>query len=140
MDIHTGSLQKSQNVIGTKYWLFQVIPPLSMLGVLFVTDKGPALVFLTGLYLFPVLFSLISIIAKLFSFRKRKYFLVRPVLTVAVFVSIFTIAQLTYNAALEQAVSEARVIHDQCNKDLLCPKNPIGWDLIMHLTQVRVRI
>ena len=49
MDIHTGSLQKSQNVIGTKYWLFQVIPPLSMLGVLFVTDKGPALVFLTGL-------------------------------------------------------------------------------------------
>ena len=119
---------KSQSTKGVKYWLFQIVPPLLMLGVLFVTDKGSALVFLAGFYLFPVLFSIISIFAKLFDFRKRKYFLIRPVLTVAVFVSTLIIAHWSYNVALEQAIVEARIIHGQCNKNLLCPKNLINWE------------
>lgn len=113
--------------MGIRFWCFQLLPPLSMLGVLFATDSSTSLVFLTGLYVLPVLFSLISICAKLFNLRKRKYYLIRPSLTIAIFVLIITIAQWSYNMALEQAIDEARLIHQLCNKELLCPENPKGW-------------
>ena len=99
-----------------------------MLGVLFAADSGTSLVFLTGLFIFPVLFSVISIIAKLFNFKKRKYYLVRPTLTIAIFVLILFIAHWTYKLALEQAIDEARLIHQQCKENSLCPENPIGWE------------
>ena len=37
---------KSKEIPGTRHWLFQVIPPLLMLGILFATDNGSALVFI----------------------------------------------------------------------------------------------
>jgi hypothetical protein len=67
---------------GVKHWLYQIIPPLLMLGILFSTDSGTALVFLAGTLIIPTLISAISIIVKLLKFKKRKYFLVRPLLTI----------------------------------------------------------
>ena len=113
--------------INYKHWLLQTIPPLLMLGVLFATESGAALVFLTGFYIFPVLFSVISIIAKLIFFKKRRYYLVRPLLTIVIFFIILSIARWTYQLALEDAINEAKIIQEQCQKQLICPSNPSGW-------------
>ena len=112
---------------GWKHWLFQVVPPLLMLCLFLATSSGTSLVFMAGFLILPVLISLISIIAKLIFFKKRKYHLVRPALTVAVFILIFVIAHWTYAMALEHTVREAREIHRQCNRNQVCPASPAGW-------------
>lgn len=112
---------------GTRHWLFQFTPPLLMLGVFLMTTSGTALVFITGFLILPVLISLISIIAKLILFKTRKYYLVRPLLTIAIFVLIFVIAHWTYAVARDQAIAAAGKIHRQCNEIKTCPANPAGW-------------
>ena len=114
---------------GVKHWLYQVIPPLLMLCVLFATDSGAAMVFLAGIFMLPTLISVISIITKLFQIKKKKYYLVRPLLTISLFTLILGIAQWTYRIALEQASSAAKAIHDECNLKSYCPENPPGWDI-----------
>ena len=116
-------------IYGAKYWLHQVIPPLLMLGILFSTDSGTALVFMAGIFIIPTLISTLSIIVKLFNFKKRKYFLVRPLLTIVFFILILVISQWSYKIALEQATSAAQVIHGECNSKSYCPENPSGWDV-----------
>ncbi len=98
-----------------------------MLSILFVTRSGSSLVFLAGIFIIPVFISLISIIAKLIFFKKRKYYIVRPILTVAVFLLILITAHWTYKVAREEAIDVAKIIHQQCNKALSCPKYPAGW-------------
>lgn len=120
---------KGNQTLGMKHWLLQVIPPMSMLGLLIATTSGTSLVFLVGLLILPVLFSLISIVAKLIFFKKRKHYLVRPLLVIAMFILIIYIANWSYQVALEQTINEARMIHDQCNKNLICPENPVGWQV-----------
>lgn len=127
MSTDVASGEKTVRAYGAKHWLLQIIPPSLMLGVLFSTTRGTSLVFIAGFLALPVLISLISIIVKLTSFRRRKYFLVRPLLTIAVFILIFVIADRTYHSALEQAVDEAREIHRHCNETGLCPEHPAGW-------------
>lgn len=112
---------------GMRHWLLQVVPPLLMLGIFFATTNGTSLVFLAGFLLVPVLVSAISIVAKLIFFKKRKYHLVRPLLTLAVFGLILYLANLTYASALEQAIAAGRQIHEQCGRDSACPDNPAGW-------------
>jgi hypothetical protein len=121
------SSKEKHETTGTKHWLFQVIPPLLMLCILFATESGTSLVFLAGIFIIPVFISLISIIAKLIFFKKRKCYLVRPVLTVAVFFLILSIAHWTYNVALGQAINAAKIIHQQCNENSVCPVNPVDW-------------
>ena len=113
MNERINSNDKHQTIPGTKHWLFQVIPPLLMLGILFATNNGSALVFLAGFFILPVLFSIISIIVKLIFFKKRKYFLIRPLLTIIVFAFIMGLALSTYDIALKQAVSAAELIHKE---------------------------
>ncbi len=120
---------KGSEPLGKKHWLFQTVPPLLMLSILFFTNNGSSLIFLSGLFILPVLISFVSIIGKLFRFKKRKYFLIRPFLTIAFFFLILFIAQWTYNIAREQAIDAAQQIHDACNKELICPANPDGWDV-----------
>jgi len=121
---------KDNNIIyGTKHWLYQVIPPSLMLFILFATDNGTALVYLTGIYILPVLISILSIIVKIFKFKKKKYYLVRPFLTIVFFILILAISQWTYKIALEQATSAAQLIHDECNSKSFCPENPSGWEV-----------
>ena len=105
----------------------QIVPPLLMFAILPMTTSGTALVYLSGLLLLPVLVSVISIVVKAIFFRKKKYHLVRPLLTIAVFLAIIFIANRTYQVALEQTVIEARKIHRQCNENSACPENPQGW-------------
>lgn len=112
-----------------KHWLYQTLPPVSMLGVLFATENGTALVFLAGMFVIPVLISFISLLAKVFRFKKRKYFMVRPALTIIFFFLILMISHWTYTIALEDATKAARVIHEQCNQFKSCPENPDGWQV-----------
>lgn len=121
--------ENESNKPDIKHWLFQTLPPLSMLGILFTTDSGTALGFLTGLFVIPVFISLISIIVKVFRFKKRKYYMIRPALTIAFFFLILAISQWTYKLALEDATNAARIIHEECNKNKLCPENPEGWEI-----------
>ena len=121
------STEKNRQPLGMKHWLYQIVPPLLMLCVLFSTSSGTSLVFLAGIFIIPVLVSLISIIAKLIFFKKRKHYLVRPLLTIAIFILIFIIANWTYKIALDQTIDEARLIHQQCNDNFACPENPAGW-------------
>jgi len=114
---------------GVKHWLYQVIPPLLMLSILFSTDNGAALVFLVGILLIPALISALSIIINLFKFKKRKYYLVRPLLTIVFVILILAISQWTYKVALEQATRTAQVIHNECNSKSYCPENPSGWEV-----------
>ena len=100
-----------------------------MLGIFLTTDKGTALVFIAGIFIFPVLFSIISIIAKLIFFKKKKYYLIRPLLTIAIFILILAIANWTYDSARTQAINAARKIHEHCNAHQLCPTNPLGWEV-----------
>lgn len=112
---------------GLRHWLLQILPPLLMLSVLFAATQGPSLVYLAGLFVIPVLISAISILAKLIFFGKRKYFLVRPALTIAIFVLLLVIADLSYDRALAQTVESARAIHRHCNDQGVCPRRPGGW-------------
>ncbi len=118
---------KNRQTPGMKHWLYQIVPPLFMLCVLFATSSGTSLVFLAGIFIIPVLVSFISIIVKLIFFKKRKYYLIRPLLTIATFILILIIANRTYKIALAQTIDEARIIHQQCNHNLICPENPVGW-------------
>lgn len=112
---------------GIRHWLFQIVPPLLMLLVFATTTSGSSLVFIAGFLVFPVLFSLISVIARLIFFSRKKYYLIRPLLTIAIFALILVTANRAYEIALDQAVDEARLIHQQCNKSSRCPENPAGW-------------
>ena len=123
------SSDNNNEALGIKHWLFQVIPPLSMVGVLFATNKGSALIYLAGILVIPVLISFFSVIIKLIFFKKKKYFLIRPCLTIAIFILLFAIFQWSYDIALEDAISSAKVIHQQCNDDLVCPERPEGWEV-----------
>ena len=127
MSAETTSAESDSVTPGMKHWLFQIVPPLLMLGMFVITTNGTSLVFLVGLLVLPVLVSLISFIARLIFYKKRKYYLVRPALTIAVFALVLVIADWTYKAALDQTVSEARIIHRQCNENAACPENPAGW-------------
>ena len=129
MDIDVASTEKENKTLGMKHWLLQAIPPSLMLCVFFTTTSGTSLVFITGFLVLPVVVSFISIIAKLIFFRKRKYYLIRPILTIAVFILIFIIANWTYKIALDQTINEARIIHQQCNENLACPEYPVGWQI-----------
>ena len=129
MDTDAAAAQTGATPPAMKHWLLQVVPPLLMFSVFLMTASGTSLVFLVGFMILPVLFSLISIIAKLIFFRKRKYYLIRPILTIAVFILIFIIANWTYKIALDQTINEARIIHQQCNENLACPENPVGWQI-----------
>jgi hypothetical protein len=100
-----------------------------MLSILFLTRNGSSLVFLAGLFVLPVLISFFSILFKLIKFNKKKYYLVRPILTIAIFFLIIAIAQWTYKVALDEIIYETKIIHDECNLYSICPKNPNGWDV-----------
>jgi hypothetical protein len=115
--------------LGTKHWLFQTVPPLLMLTILVFTKNGSSLVFLAGFFILPVLISFISILVKLIRFKKRKYFLLRPILTIAIFMLILFVAHWTYNTAKDQAVEAAKIIHEECNKNLICPTHPDDWEV-----------
>ena len=127
MDNYEKSTSHDFTQLGKKYWLSQTLPPLLMFGVLFLTENGTALVFLTGFLLLPVLFSFISIIAKFIRFKRRKYFMLRPFLTILNFSLIIGIAIWTYETALEQAIQAAEVLQKSCNENLVCPENPPDW-------------
>ena len=114
---------------GTWHWTFQILPPALILGTLFAAGNGVALVFLAAIFLIPVLFSFISIILKLFAFRSRKYYLLRPVLTVAFFFAVLGIAQWSYDVALNQATAAAEQLQQQCNARGVCPERPEGWSV-----------
>lgn len=112
---------------GLRHWLLQLLPPLSMLSVLLMTTSGTSLVFLVGFLLLPVLISLLSLLVKLVFFRQRKYYLARPLLTIAVFVLVLAIAEWTYAQARNQALDEARRIQRLCAENRGCPQRPPGW-------------
>ncbi|GJM05155.1 MAG: hypothetical protein DHS20C09_11460 [marine bacterium B5-7] len=113
---------------GVKHWLYQIIPPLLMLCILFATDNGTSLVFLAGVFILPVFISAISIILKLFNLQEKKYYLPRPVLTIVFFILILAISQWSYKIALEHATNAAQLIHNECNSKSYCPENPSGWE------------
>jgi hypothetical protein len=127
MKVETAATDKINQPPGIRHWLFQIVPPLLMFGVLLTTRNGTSLVFVASFLLLPVLVSLISIIAKLIFFNRKKYHLVRPVLTIAVFILILCIAHWTYQIALDRTVDEVSSIHQQCNEELACPESPVGW-------------
>jgi len=129
MNADATSAEQNNELFGMRHWLYQVVPPLLMLGILFTTTRGAALIFLAGIFVFPVFISIISIIAKLIFYRKQKYFLVRPLLTIAMYILIIILTNWTYQIALTQTVQEAELIHHQCNKNLTCPEIPTGWKL-----------
>ncbi len=127
MEIDVISAEKDNRSPGMKHWLFQITPPSLMLCVFFTTTNGTSLVFIAGFLVLPVIVSLISIIAKLIFYKKRKYYLARPLLTIAMFVLVLVVANWTYQTALDQTIGEARNIHQQCKDNGACPENPVGW-------------
>ena len=119
--------QPDKKQFGKRHWLLQAIPPSLILLTLFSTRSGTALVFIVGFFVIPVLVSLVSILFKLLDFRNRKFFLVRPVLTIVFFFMVIAIAQISYSTALEQATEAATILHEQCNTNGVCPAQPEGW-------------
>ena len=130
MNTESAALQAHTRPPAIRHWLLQTLPPLLMFGIFFMTRSGSALVFLIGFLLLPVLISLISIVAKLVRYRQRRRYLLRPILTVAVFISIFAIAESTYQAGRTQAIAAGRVIQQQCQLQGACPDTPAGWQKI----------
>lgn len=119
--------EDNNKTYGVGHWLYQVIPPLLMLCILFTTEKGTALVFYVGFLLIPTFISVVSIFIKLFNLGKKKYYLLRPLLTILFFILILAISQWSYKMALNQAIEAAKIIHEECNANLVCPENPKGW-------------
>ncbi len=115
--------------LGTYHWWLQAVPPICVLAPLFGTRSGAALVFLVGFFLIPVLVSLVSIVFKLLAFKQRKYFLLRPTLTILFFLLVLSIAHWSYSVALEDATNAALRVHQQCQSDGVCPAAPEGWSV-----------
>lgn len=112
---------------GVKHWLFQLLPPLIVLGCILSTREGPNLIFLTGVLFLPALVSAISIIGKLILFNKRKYFLFRPLLTIFALFGLITLAHHSYQSALAQTKIAAEQIQQTCQAQQQCPEHPSGW-------------
>ena len=106
-----------------RFYIAQIIPPLVLLLVL--NAQGPGLWFIMGLPALCGLISLLSIIIKLFQFKKNKQRLIRPLLTVLIFVLIFSVAQLSYKHAHSLAQSQAQILLLSCQP--ACPKSINGW-------------
>lgn len=123
----TTSPDAADELPGLKHWLLQVVPPCLILVPMFSTRNGAGLVFLVGFFVIPVLISLISIVFKLFRFRKRKYDLLRPVLMVVLFFGALSATQWSYEVALEQAEDAAVLLQKQCQSEGTCPASPAGW-------------
>ncbi len=98
-----------------------------MTGLLFVSESGSTVAFLLGFLLLPVMISIISILIKLFRFKKKKAFLLRPVLTIIMFFFLLSMVHMTFAIAVEQASQEARLIARSCNQLLFCPETPNSW-------------
>ena len=114
---------------GTKHWLFQILPPCLMLLPLLITKDGTGFVFLAGIFILPALISILSILIKLFSFKRKKHFFLRPILTVLFMVFLFVVASWSKSIALEEAVTIAESLLNQCNAMSKCPDKPDGWEI-----------
>ena len=110
------------------HWVFQLAPPTLILCTLFSTRNGSALVFLAGFFIIPVLISIVSIVLKLLAFSARKYFLLRPVLTIIFFGTVMGISAWSYEIALGQATEAAERLQQQCRSEVVCPTEPSGWN------------
>ncbi len=119
--------EEQVTVPGLKHWLFQAVPPAIMLIPLLVSRDGTGFVFLAGIFFIPALISIVSILIKLFSFRKKKYYFLRPVLTILFLALLVIVAGWSKSIALAQAVSVAESILEQCNNSSGCPDKPEGW-------------
>ena len=109
------------------HWLFQLCPPFTML--YFLSSYGPQLWIQLSLPCLCFLVSFISLISKLTNFQRSKSYLLRPVLTIMVFLLLYSLALLSYKRALHEAkivydeMSERCVSKDKCNINLE------GWKL-----------
>lgn len=109
-----------------KHWFLQIFPPISILFLL--SDRGPALSYLIGMWGVFTFISFISIVLKLFNFKKNRKKLLRPFLTCFVFFTLFSLATLSYEKAKKMAIFEAEKINDVCNKMGRCPNELSGWE------------
>lgn len=114
---------------GLKHWLFQILPPLLMLVPMFITKDGTGFVFLAGIFIFPALISILSILFKLFSFRRKKYYFLRPILTVLFMLLLIVVSLWSQSLARKQAVSVSESMLIKCNAMSKCPQSPDGWEI-----------
>ncbi len=108
------------------HWLFQILPPISVL--FFLSENGPALSHMIGLWGLFASISFVSIIMKLYNFKKKKKYLPRPVLTCLVLFVLVILALTSYNTALNRAQVEARQIAEMCKHQGRCPIELPGWE------------
>lgn len=113
--------------LSARHWVFQIAPPTLLLLTLSSTQRGPALVYLAGIFIIAALVSFISIAFKLIAFKRRKQFLLRPILTIFFLGVALAIVNWSYGVALRQATDAAELLHQQCKSDLVCPTEPDGW-------------
>ena len=121
--------QNSGRQFGVRHWVYQTAPPLLLLFTLYGTDRGGSLVYVAGFFAIPALVSVVSICFKLLDIRNRKYFLLRPGLTVFFFSMILLVANMSYEVALRQATQSAEIVHERCIADRSCPSEPAGWEI-----------
>ena len=114
---------------GLKHWLFQLLPPFLMLVPIIITKDGTGFVFLAGIFIFPTLISILSVLFKLFSFNKNKYYFARPILTVLFMAVLFVISLWSQSIAKEQALTIAKSMLAECITKLKCPDKPVGWEI-----------
>ena len=127
MDADRSNAANSGQVYAIRHWLFQVVPPLLMLCVLFIGNDATSLVFLIGILALPFLLSVVSLLIRLIRIKKGRYYLLRPMLTISIFLLLLYFTRWTYQIALEQIVADGKMIHRQCNEMSVCPDSPAGW-------------
>ena len=105
------------------HWLFQVLPPLFIVTGI---PYGGAINTIVVIYWLASIISVISILSKLFKFKSKKKYILRPVLTVIVTIVITIVGESTYSIAFQKTHLLGLEIEERCIKNSSCPtKNEV---------------
>ena len=111
---------------GALHWMYQLIPPLlvlfSML-LLFFFKEGPMIMLGMTVVIGAGLVSTLSVLYFLVTFKKNKFFLVRPLLSILIAVVLFPVVNYTASQAEAETQALAEKIEAECRLKNKCPQS-----------------
>jgi hypothetical protein len=117
------------------FWALILLPPFFICPLALIPIRNPVILRVVWLPVLPfLLFSIIALIARIIrillnsSDRTLKIRLVRPVLTIALFMFVFSYHAVSNNMAGTYAIDLAKEIQAECASDGLSPASMENWN------------
>jgi len=120
------------------HWAGQIIPPLTL--VMVFSTHGPGYWFLLSIPLFCVFISLITLMIRLLDLKKNKRIILRPILTIFISGSLFSLAIHSYSVAETQADEIYEHISSQCKNHQACVNALDRWEEVEANKTYRIKV